>query len=86
MFGTIKSQIEMLWMLLRGEKFQQNAPLAEALKGGLETWWLLWSGQAHRLLESERKDIWHHNDAAMYKLIAKKFAHFFIQQKTSLVI
>ena len=36
MLGTIKSKKGKLWMLLREGKSQQNAPLAEALKGGLE--------------------------------------------------
>ena len=45
----------MLWMLLSEEKFLQKAPLAEALKGGLEPWWLLWLGLSHRLLEKEKR-------------------------------
>ena len=36
MLGTIKSKKGKLWMLLREGKSQQKAPLAEALKGGLE--------------------------------------------------
>jgi hypothetical protein len=55
LLGTIKSKIYMLWKLLREEKSQQNAPLAAALKGGLEPWWLLWLGLSHRLSEREKR-------------------------------
>ena len=53
MLGTIKSKKGKLWMLLREGKSQQNAPLAEALKGGLEPWWPLRPGPPHRPLERE---------------------------------
>ena len=54
MLGTIKSKTYMLWMLLSEEKFLLKALLAEALKGDLEIWWLLWLDLSHRLLEKEK--------------------------------
>ena len=77
MLGTIKSKKGKLWMLLREAKSQQNAPLAEALKGGLEPLWLLWLGLSHRLFERERNNMWHPNDVSRYKLIAKRIVHVF---------
>ena len=42
LLGTIKSKTDMLWMLLREGKSQQNVPFAEALKEDQVSWWLLW--------------------------------------------
>jgi len=55
LLGTIKSKTDMLWMLLREGKSQQNGPLAEALKEDLVPWWLLWLSLSHTLLEREKR-------------------------------